>query len=310
MQIRLISLVALVAFACVFQPSVRASGQRGTAAAPALMTPADLLSLPVRPADHRLPYGDDPNQFAELRLPSGAGPHPVVVLVHGGCWKSEYATLRDLAPMGDALKAQGIASWNIEYRRLGQPGSGWPGTYLDIGRAIDHLRQVATTYRLDLPRLVVVGHSAGGHLAMWAGMRQRLSPDSPIYVANPLPVRGIINLAGTIDMRENIAHMETACKDTVVTTFLGGTPTSVPGRYREVSATTMVPLGVQQILIWGEHENFVPLSLAKRHVDAATKAGDRARLIIVPAAGHFEPASPQSSAWPTVLQAIRSLTGG
>jgi acetyl esterase/lipase len=271
------------------------------------MTPLDLQSLPVHPADHRLPYGDDPNQFAELRLPSGAGPHPVVALVHGGCWKAGYATLRDLAPMGDALKAEGIASWNIEYRRLGQPGSGWPGTYADIGRGIDQLRQAAPRYSLDLNRLAVVGHSAGGHLAMWAAMRQRLSPNSPVYVASPLPVRGVINLAGTIDMRENIAHMEAECHDAVVTTLLGGTPSSVPERYREVSATTMVPLGVQQILVWGEHESFVPLSLARRHVDAATKAGDRARLIVVPAIGHFESASPQSSAWPTILEVIRSL---
>ena len=271
------------------------------------MTPSDLQSLAARPADHRLSYGTDPNQFAELRLPSGAGPHPVVVLVHGGCWKADYATLRDLAPMGDALKADGIASWNVEYRRLGQPGSGWPGTYLDIGRAIDHLRQVAPTYMLDLTRVAVVGHSAGGHLAMWAAMRQRLSPRHPMYVANPLPVRGIINLAGTIDMRENIAHMEAACHDNVVTAMLGGTPASVPERYREVTATTMVPLSVQQILIWGEHEDYVPLTLARRHVDAATKAGDHARLIVIPAIGHFETASPLSSAWPTVLEAIRSL---
>jgi hypothetical protein len=117
----------------------------------------------------------------------------------------------------------------------------------------------------------------------------------------------VINLAGTIDMRENVTHMQTECNDTVVTGMLGGTPESVPDRYREVSATTMVPLGVQQILIWGEHENFVPLPLVNRYVDAATKAGDRARVIVIPGIGHFESANPRSSAWPTVLEAIRSL---
>ena len=307
MRIPPVSLPLLVAFACAVQPSARASSQRGTPPTPALMTPADLQSLPVRPADHRLAYGDDPSQFAELRLPSGAGPHPVVALIHGGCWKAEYATLRDLGPMGDALEAEGIASWNIEYRRLGQSGAGWPGTYADIGRGIDHLREVAPKYGLDLTRLAVVGHSAGGHLAMWAAMRGRLASNSPLHAANPLPLRGVINLAGTIDMRENIAHMETECHDTVVTKMLGGAPASVPERYSDVSATTMLPLGVQQILIWGERDNFVPLALARRHVDAATRAGDRARLIVIPAIGHFESASPQSSAWPAVLGAIRSL---
>jgi acetyl esterase/lipase len=281
--------------------------ERASSATPKLMTPADLQALPMLPPDQRLAYGDDANHIGELRLPSGRGPHPVVVLIHGGCWKAEYATLRDLAPMGDALKAEGIASWNIEYRRLRQPGSGWPGTYLDVGRAIDHLRQVASTHRFDLTRVVVLGHSAGGHLAMWAGTRQRIPPSSALHVANPLSARGVVNLAGTIDMGENIAHMEAECKDTVVSSMLGGSPSSVPERYREVSANRMVPLGLQQVLIWGEHEQFVPLSLARSHVDAATQAGDRARVIVVPAMGHFELASPRSSAWPTVLGAIRAL---
>jgi acetyl esterase/lipase len=303
----MVSFLLLLACAYVVQPSARAALQRDATTKPALMTPADLQGLPVRPADYRLAYGVDENQFAELRLPVGQGPHPVVVLLHGGCWKAEYATLRDLAPVGDTLKAEGMASWNVEYRRLRQPGSGWPGTYLDVGLAIDHLRQIAAKYSLDLGRVAVLGHSAGGHLAMWTGTRQRLSPTSALYVPSPLPIRGVINLAGTIDMRENIAHMEAECNDAVVTGLLGGAPASTPERYREVSATTMVPLGVQQILIWGEHENFVPLSMARRHVDAATKAGDRARLVVIPAIGHFESASPRSSAWPAVLEAIRSL---
>jgi acetyl esterase/lipase len=301
------ALMAALALAGVSNRLAEASGQRAGPAKPTLMTPAELQSLPMLPPDHRLTYGDDPNQFGELRLPGGAGSHPVVVLLHGGCWKAEYATLRDLAPMGDALKATGIASWNVEYRRLRQPGGGWPGTYLDVARAIDYLGQIGTQYRLDLTRVVLLGHSAGGHLAMWAATRQRIPANSALYVAKPLSVRGVINLAGTIDMRENVTHMQTECNDTVVTGMLGGTPESVPDRYREVSATTMVPLGVQQILIWGEHENFVPLPLVNRYVDAATKAGDRARVIVIPGIGHFESANPRSSAWPTVLEAIRSL---
>ena len=301
------SVHALAVALALFCQGARVSGQSGAATMPKLMTPADLQVLPRLPPEHRLAYGDDPNQIGELRLPAGRGPHPVVVLIHGGCWKAEYATLGDLAPMGDALKAEGIASWNVEYRRLRQPGSGWPGTYLDVGRALDHLRQLPSAYSLDLSRVAVLGHSAGGHLAMWAGTRQRIPPTSALHVANPLPVGGVINLAGTIDMRENIARMEAECHDTVVSSMLGGPPSSFAERYREVSANTMVPLGVQQVLVWGEHEQFVPLALARSHVNAATKAGDRARVIVVPSMGHFELASPRSSAWPTVLDAIRSL---
>ena len=91
-------------------------------------------ALASNPADYRISYGKDENQFGDLRVPSGAGPHPVVILIHGGCWKADFATLRDLAPMADALKAEGIATWNIEYRRLSQTGSGWPGTFLDVSK--------------------------------------------------------------------------------------------------------------------------------------------------------------------------------
>src|SRR5262249_47498167 len=140
------------------------------AAAPSPNAPkglAEFQALPSQPADYKIAYGEDPNQYAELKVPSSDGSHPVVILIHGGCWKAAYATLRDLAPMADALKADGIATWNIEYRRLPQPGSGWPGTYLDVGRAVDHLRAIATEHKLDLRHVVALGHSAGGHLALW-----------------------------------------------------------------------------------------------------------------------------------------------
>ena len=147
-------------FACATHTLATDSIRRHQVTKPALLMPGDLEKLPSRPADQRLAYGANPNQFGDLRLPGGRGPHPVAVLVHGGCWKAEYASLRDLAPMGDALKNEGIASWNIEYRRLRQDGSGWPGTYRDVGQAIDHLRQVATRFDLDLSRVVVVGWAA------------------------------------------------------------------------------------------------------------------------------------------------------
>ena len=274
-------------------------------AAPVLMRAADLGKLPMPPADRTLPYGQDANQIGELRLPAGPGPHPVVVLVHGGCWMPQAA--RYLAAMGDELKKDRIASWNIEYRRIGQPGGGWPGTYLDVGHAIDQLRDLAAPYQLDLNRVVVLGHSAGGHLAMWAGTRQRIDAKSPLFLRRPLPIRGVINMAGPIDMTANIAHYDEMCRGHVVSSLMGGAVAAVPERYRLASAQTFLPLGLPQILIWGDQEDFVPQPLVEQYVSAATRAGDRARLVLVPAAGHFETASPFTAAWPLVHEAIRSL---
>jgi acetyl esterase/lipase len=137
-------------------------------------------ALPSNPADYRISCGRDGNQFGDLRVPAGSGPHPVAILIHGGCWKADFATLRDLAPMADALKAEGIATWNIEYRRLSQSGSGWPGTYLDVSKSVDYLRSIAADNKLDLTRVIVIGHSAGGHLAMWVAARSRLSSGSAV----------------------------------------------------------------------------------------------------------------------------------
>ncbi|RYE70537.1 MAG: alpha/beta hydrolase [Rhizobiaceae bacterium] len=263
--------------------------------------------MPSTAADARSTYGNDPNQFGDLRLPAGPGPHPVVVLIHGGCFRAQYASLRDLAPMGDALKAEGIATWNIEYRRLGQQGAGWPGTYQDVGAAIDHLRTIARRFDLDLSRVVIVGHSAGGHLAMWSAARGKLPAESAIAAARPLNPIGVIDLAGPLDLRENIENYHAECGAPVITQMLGGTPAEHPDRYREASAAGQLPLGVPQVLIWGEHENFMPRTLAHAYVARAIGAGDKARLVVAPHAGHFEIASPTTSAWRLVKAEIRRL---
>jgi acetyl esterase/lipase len=280
------------------------------ASAGSLMTPQELQALPSQVADQRVAYGKDSSQYGELRLPKSRGPHPVVVLIHGGCFKAAYATARDLAPMGDALKADGIATWNIEYRRLGQPGGGWPQTYLDVGRAIDHLREMAGKHNLDPGRIVLVGHSAGGHLAMWAAARARLPTSSPLYVRDPMPVRGVIDLAGPLDLTANIPEYERLCRDTVITALLGGSPTAVPERYVHASPIKLLPLGVPQVLIIGEHEEFVPRALVEAYAQAAARARDSVRLVIIPRVGHFEIASPRTAAWPLVLASIRSLVDG
>ena len=136
-----------------------------------ILSAADLADFANPPADARIPYGDDPLQFGDLRLPPGGGPHPVAVFVHGGCWLSEYDIAHSSAVTA-ALAQSGIATWSLEYRRVGDEGGAWPGTLQDVARGADHLRSIAARYRLDLDRVIAAGHSAGGQLALWLAARR------------------------------------------------------------------------------------------------------------------------------------------
>ena len=239
------------------------------ASPPSLMTPAQFKALSSKAPDYRFSYGADANQFGELRIPLGVGPFPVAILIHGGCFRAEYGTLHDLSPIGDALKVKGIATWNIEYRRLGQTGGGWPGTYLDVGNGVDYLRSIAAQSHLDLTRVIVVGHSAGGHLAMWVAARARLPKTSNIYVPDPLSVRAVVDLAGTPDLEALIPAEQTSCGGPVIEQLLGGKPSEVPDHYAQASASKMSPIGVPQILVWGSRDDNVPVSIGEKYTRMA-----------------------------------------
>src|SRR3954469_21842065 len=160
----------------------------------------DILELTPPPADLRVPYGSEPAQFGELWLPTDGGPHPVVVLLHGGYWRARYG-LEYFGHAAAALRDERLAVWNVEYRRLGDPDGGWPGTFLDVGRALDALSDLAERFPLDLGRVVVLGHSAGGHLALWAAGRHRLPDGDPLASSDPLRLAGTIALAAVSDLR-------------------------------------------------------------------------------------------------------------
>ena len=267
------------------------------------LTVQDILKLPVPPADHRIAYGADLLQFGDLRLPKSSGPHPVAVVIHGGCWLSEY-NLDYVASLCAELTRVGVATWSLEYRRIGDPGGGWPGTFEDVAHGIDHLRTLADTYPLDLNRVVVLGHSAGGQLALLLAARRRLPRESPLYSANPLPIQGVVSLAGVTDMRYFAVKGLCAA---AASRLLGGSPSEVPSRYRQTSPINGLPLAVPQRLIHGALDRIVPLALVRRYATAARKSGDDVKLPVLEEAGHFELIAPQSSAWSTVREAILSL---
>lgn len=273
------------------------------------LRPADIDALPSRPADARVTYGADPLQFGDLRLPAGKGPFPLAVVVHGGCWVSTFATLQNTAAMADALRDAGIATWNVEYRRLDNPGGGWPGTFADVAAAADHVRVLAKTYPLDLARVAAVGHSAGGHLALWLAGRSRLPKTSPLYRPDPLRLSAAVSLGGPGDLKDFTTYASSICGTPVIEQLLGGPPAAVPARYAEASPAALLPMGVRQVLIVGTNDGVVPAASRDAYIAAAKQAGDEAEATAVPGAGHFEVIAPTSDAWPVVRDRVRALLG-
>ncbi|MCC2657300.1 MAG: hypothetical protein K0Q76_2408 [Panacagrimonas sp.] len=276
------------------------------AASAAPATWNDLQSRPApASAGQRIAYGRAPSQFGELRLPGGTGPHPVVVLLHGGCWSRGF-DLRYLSLLAEAITREfGVATWNVEYRRLGEPGGGWPGTIADAAQAVDHLRTIAPIHKLDVARVVAVGHSAGGQLALWLASRPRLRPNSAVFRPQPLALHGVIGLSPITDLME-FGEGRGTC-NAAVDDLMGGTPAQQLGRYSQVSPRALLPLELPQWLIQGELDAIVPTTEVHAYADASRREGDAVELRVIPAAGHFEPVLPAGPAWDALRDALRDL---
>ncbi len=258
----------------------------------------------------RLFYGPETLQFGELHLPRSQEIHPVVILIHGGFWYNSYGyTL--MTSMADDLARQGVAAWNIEYRRIGDNGGGWPGTFLDVAKAADYLRAIADRYQLDLNRVVTMGHSAGGHLALWLAARRKLALDSPLAVANshdvpPLALRGAISLAGVNDLKRS---WQLNLGGGAATELLGGSLTRFPERYAAASPAALLPLGIPQVLVHGTEDDRVPYAMSSGYLADAQTAGDDIQLITLQGEEHFVLIDIRSTAWKKTVQALRGLLG-
>ncbi len=258
----------------------------------------------------RFRYGPAPTGFGDLRTPSGSGPHPVVILVHGGYWRASYG-LDLMDGLGDDLARRGVASWNIEYRRLGDPGGGWPGTFCDVAAAAERLRVLAPAHHLDLARIITIGHSAGGHLALWLAARRRgpagaLGDGAGIDLTGPdvLPLAGVISQAGVADLT---AGWRRKLSSDVITELLGGTPDSVPERYAIADPARLLPLGVPQALVHGQNDDIVPIAISRDYAAAAASAGDPAHFRIIPGADHFDIINPATNAWAIIIEELRAI---
>ena len=267
-----------------------------------LLTAEDYTAFPSAPPDAAYAYGEESLQFGELYLPAASAHHPVIILIHGGCYTAAY----DLKPIGAAARAlakRGFAVWNIEYRRQDTDGD-YPKMFLDVARAADYLRQIAHRRSLDLARVISVGHSAGGHLALWLAARHKLPASSRLYLENPLPIQGVVALAAVADL--TVAFEQDLCAD-ALPVVMGGRPEEVPAHYQQASPRALLPLGIPQTHIIGSEDTRM-LANARLYIADAQALGDDIELVILPEAGHFEIVSPTSSAWPKVQAAILNLS--
>jgi acetyl esterase/lipase len=251
------------------------------------------------PRRHR--YGPERDHFGDLYLPGGSGAHPVALVIHGGCWRA-YWQLDLMDALCHDLAARGIAAWNIEYRRLGQ-GGGWPMSLIDVGAATDLLDLLSARYPLDLSRVVAIGHSAGGHLALWVAARHRLGRGAP--GADPVVrVASVLVLAGISDLREGFR--QGTC-DHAVYELLGGSPDSLPDRYAHASPAELLPLGVPQVLVHGGADVDVDPSITDGYASLARAAGDEVTEVRLDGFDHMDLIDPKSPIWHAALDAVPEL---
>lgn len=253
-----------------------------------------LTTTPPAP-DARLVYGTDPNQFAELRLAKNKKVAPLLMFIHGGYWRARY-NLTHAGHLCAALARAGVATLNIEYRRVGNAGGGWPGTFDDIAAAARYVQRnaklLASQYRIDTTRVALAGHSAGGQLALWLAARDG-------------SIRPVASLAGVNDLAR---AWELHLSNDAVVELLGGTPQQVAEHYAEADPMRLTS-NSRQLLVHGSDDALVPPDFTSRYVQAKSQRGEHAELIEIHGAGHFDVIDPQSPYWPRVEQALTGLFG-
>lgn len=249
------------------------------------------------PSPERLAYGDHDDAYGDLWLPADTDEDvPVVVLVHGGFWQAGFG-LDLMDGLAASVAEAGWAAWNIEYRRVGG-GGGYPETFDDVAAAVDHLATAGLP--LDLERVAIVGHSAGGQLAAWAASRSVLPPGAPwadpeVRPELAVPLAGVLDLVGCAEAGLG----GTACRDLV-----GGLPADLPGRYARTSPLLLLPITGQVVAVHGTDDSIVPLAQSERYVAAAEAAGTEATLHAVAGADHFDVIDPGHRSWEIVLEEL------
>jgi acetyl esterase/lipase len=263
---------------------------------------ADYMGQGRHAADETVRYGPAPSQVAELFLPRTKGPHPVVVLLHGGCFLKEYEGFPQTSGLAADLAGRGYAVWNVEYRKLGEAGAGYPGTFQDVATAIDRLRGEAPKHDLDLARVIAIGHSAGGHLALWAASRARLPAASPLRTVDPLRIGAVISLAGIGDLKGQGRVFSLPCGDDTLGRLLDTAGRKQP--YADTSPAELLPTGAKVVMVHGVFDPVMPPYTGRDYALQVRKAGDKADVVIIPGAAHFDLVIPTTPAWAEIVAVL------
>lgn len=276
----------------------------GTAAS-AKMSWQDLFARPKPAPDKVIPYGADPLQHVDLWLPPGAGPFPVVLMVHGGCWQTDVAKADIMNWIAGDLRGRGIAVWNVEYRGEDRPGGGYPGTFTDVATAADLLRKQGGRLHLRTDRIVALGHSAGGHLALWLAARPRLPAWSPLGSAHPVPIAATFSLGGLPDLRAAATPPSDTCGADAVPRLVGQPSPARPDVYADTSPAALPQPAGPITLVNGAIDPIAPPAFAA----AYTLHAPGARRLVVPEQGHVELITPDTPAWDQTVQLIERAFG-
>ena len=280
---------------------------------PELMVWPDLLERPRPQPTASVRYGDQALQMVDVWVPQGTGPHPTVLMVHGGCWQSDIADRRIMNWIADDLRNRGIAVWNIDYRGVDRPGGGYPGTFLDVAAAADALRSHAPRYNLDLSRLVATGHSAGGHLALWLAARSAVNRrppdpliprDSPILSSDPLQIDAVVSLGGLQDLEAAAVPPGSGCGLEVIEKLVGPPTLSSRNVFADTSVPRLAPLGIAQVLVNGLQDRIIPSAYAEGYAAPMRASGDAVRVRMIDRTGHIELIAPESEAWAVAVEEI------
>jgi acetyl esterase/lipase len=274
-----------------------------------LMSWPDLTNRRKEAPTETVRIGDGDTDIVDVWLPDGPGPHPVVLMVHGGCWQKSIADRTLMNYAAEAMRNEGLAVWNIEYRGVDEEGGGYPGTFYDVVKAADALQEYGEEFNLDLSRVAGFGHSAGGHLVTWLAGRKNLPATSVLAGGDPLQMLGVVNSGGLADLEASEPLTLKSCLAEIKGELIGEVSDARPDPLSDTSSDRLLPTGAVIYSVNGERDRIAPPALGDDFTAKAKQAGDKARVIVIPNEGHVELIAPGSDAFEKQVSLLKEILG-